>query len=69
MCTGGLALAPGDGVHYLPWLGAQRYAGKVIVVEANLLPAVVPDIAAYRHNVQAAMHMAHLVKVSAANQQ
>ena len=64
VCTGGLALAPDDAVHYLPWLRAQRDAGKVIVVDANLRPSVMPDLTAYRHNVQAAMHMAHLVKVS-----
>jgi fructokinase len=64
VCTGALALAPDDAVHYLPWLRAQRDAGKVIVVDANLRPSVMPDKAAYRSNVHAAMQLAHLVKVS-----
>lgn len=64
VCTGALALDPKDAAHYLPWLRAQREAGKVIVVDANLRPSVMPDKAAYRRNVQAAMQMAHLVKVS-----
>lgn len=64
VCTGALALDPNDAAHYLPWLRAQRDAGKVIVVDANLRPSVMPDHEAYRHNVQAAIQMAHLVKVS-----
>jgi fructokinase len=64
VCTGALALAPEDAVHYLPWLRAQRDAGKVIVVDANLRPSVMPDKNAYRSNVHAAMRLAHLVKVS-----
>jgi fructokinase len=64
VCTGALALAPDDAAHYLPWLRAQRDAGKVIVVDANLRPSVMPDKEAYRRNVHAAMQMAHLVKVS-----
>ena len=64
VCTGALALAPDDAVHYLPWLRAQRDAGKVIVVDANLRPSVMPDQAAYRRNVQEAMQIAHVVKVS-----
>ena len=64
VCTGALALAPDDAVHYLPWLRAQRDAGRVIVVDANLRPSVMPDKEAYRRNVHAAMQMAHLVKVS-----
>jgi fructokinase len=64
VCTGALALAPEDAVHYLPWLRAQRDAGRVVVVDANLRPSVMPDMGAYRLNVHAAMQMAHLVKVS-----
>jgi fructokinase len=64
VCTGALALAPDDAIHYLPWLRAQRDAGRVIVVDANLRPSVMPDKAAYRRNVQEAMSIAHLVKVS-----
>lgn len=64
VCTGALALAPDDAVHYLPWLRAQRDAGKVVVVDANLRPSVMPDKEAYRRNVQEAMQIAHVVKVS-----
>jgi fructokinase len=64
VCTGALALDPNDAVHYLPWLRAQRDAGKVLVVDANLRPSVMPDKQAYRLNVQAAMQLAHLVKFS-----
>jgi fructokinase len=64
VCTGALALAPDDAVHYLPWLRTQRDAGRVIVVDANLRPSVMPDKEAYRRNVHATMQMAHLVKVS-----
>ena len=64
VCTGALALAPDDAVHYLPWLRSQRDAGKVVVVDANLRPSVMPDKEAYRRNVQEAMQIAHVVKVS-----
>jgi fructokinase len=36
----------------------------VIVVDANLRPAIVPDMAAYRRSVHAALQEAHLIKVS-----
>ena len=64
VCTGALALAPEDAAHYLPWLRAQRDAGRVVVVDANLRPSVMPDKEAYRSNVHAAMQIAHVVKVS-----
>ena len=62
--TGCLALAAEDSAKYLPWLRAQRAAGRLVVVDANLRPAVVPDMAAYRASVMAALQQAHLIKVS-----
>jgi fructokinase len=62
--TGCLALAAEDSDHYLPWLQAQRAAGRLVVVDANLRPAVVPDMDAYRASVMAALRQAHLIKVS-----
>ncbi len=64
VCTGALALAPQDAAHYLPWLQAQREAGAVVVVDANLRPSVMPDLDAYRRNVHAALRCADVVKVS-----
>ncbi|MGH6625277.1 MAG: PfkB family carbohydrate kinase [Burkholderiaceae bacterium] len=64
VCTGALALAPEDAGHYLPWLRAQREAGAVVVVDANLRPSVMPDLDAYRRNVHAALQSADVVKVS-----
>ena len=62
--TGCLALAAEDSAKYLPWLQAQRAAGRLVVVDANLRPAVVPDMDAYRASVMAALQQAHLIKVS-----
>lgn len=62
--TGCLALAAEDSANYLPWLQAQRAAGRLVVVDANLRPAVVPDMNAYRASVMAALQQAHLIKVS-----
>lgn len=64
VATGCLALVPDDTTHYLPWLQAQRAAGKLVVVDANLRPAIVPDMAAYRQSVMAALRHAHVIKVS-----
>jgi len=64
VCTGALALAPEDAGHYLPWLHAQREAGTVVVVDANLRPSVMLDLDAYRRNVHAAMQNADVIKVS-----
>lgn len=64
VCTGALALDPADADLYLPWLRAQREAGRVVVVDANLRPAVMPDLAAYRRQVHAALALADIVKVS-----
>lgn len=64
VATGCLALVPDDRAHYLPWLQTQRARGRCIVVDANLRPAIVPDMAAYRDSVYAALHEAHVIKVS-----
>jgi fructokinase len=62
--TGCLALVADDSPKYLPWLQAQRAAGRLVVVDANLRPAIVPDMAAYQASVMAALCQAHIVKVS-----
>jgi fructokinase len=62
--TGCLALIPEDAHKYQPWLQEQRAAGRLVVVDANLRPAIVPDMPAYRASVLAALQLADLVKVS-----
>lgn len=64
VATGCLALVADDSHRYLPWLQAQRDNGHLVVVDANLRPAIVPDMAAYRASVLAALGQAHVVKVS-----
>lgn len=64
IATGCLALVADDAPKYLPWLTSQRAAGKLVVVDANLRPAIVPDMAAYQHSVMNALGQAHVVKVS-----
>jgi len=64
VCSGCLALAPDDADIYLPWLAASREAGKTVVVDANLRPSVMPDLAAYRRHVLAALQFADVVKAS-----
>lgn len=64
VCSGCLALAPEDAAIYLPWLAASREAGKTVVVDANLRPSVMPDMAGYRRNVLAALAFAHVIKAS-----
>jgi fructokinase len=64
IATGCLALVADDADKYLPWLKTQRAAGKLVVVDANLRPAIVPDMAAYRNSVMNALGQAHIVKVS-----
>lgn len=64
VCTGALALDARDTAIYLPWLAAQRAAGRCVVVDANLRPSVMPDLVAYRGAVQAALAHAHIIKAS-----
>ena len=64
VCTGCLALAPQDADKYLPWLQAQKAAGRWVVVDANMRPSVMPDLAPYRANVHQALALADLVKAS-----
>jgi len=64
VCTGCLALAPADADKYLPWLAAQKAAGRWVVVDTNLRPTVLPDMAPYRANIHAALAHADLIKAS-----
>jgi len=64
VATGCLALVEKDAAVYLPWLAAQRGAGRMVVVDANLRLSAVDDVAAYRANVMTALQQAHLIKVS-----
>lgn len=64
VCTGCLALAPQDADKYLPWLQAQKAADRWVVVDANMRPSVMPDLAPYRANVLRALAMADLIKAS-----
>ena len=64
VCTGALALDARDAAVYLPWLQAQRAAGHCVVVDANLRPSVMPDLAAYRAQVHAALAQADIIKAS-----
>ena len=64
VCTGCLALSPDDTATYLPWLQAQCARGRTVVVDANLRPSVMADLAAYRGNVLAALQLADIIKAS-----
>lgn len=64
VATGCLALMAEDQDKYLPWLQAERGAGRLVVVDANLRPAVVPDMDAYCASVMHALAQAHVVKAS-----
>lgn len=64
VCTGALAMDARDAAIYLPWLQAQRAAGRCVVVDANLRPSVMPDLPAYRAQVHAALAEAHIIKAS-----
>ncbi|MDI1244572.1 MAG: PfkB family carbohydrate kinase [Rhodoferax sp.] len=64
VCTGALALSPDDAAVYLPWLAAQREAGRTVVIDANLRPSVMPDLDAYRRHVLAALQYADVIKAS-----
>ena len=64
VCTGALALSPDDAAVYLPWLQAQKLAGRLVVVDANLRPSAMPDLGAYRAHVLATLQLADIIKVS-----
>lgn len=64
VCTGALALSPADATTYLPWLAVQRDEGRRVVVDANLRPSVMPDLAAYRHHVLRTLQLADVIKAS-----
>ena len=64
VCTGALALSPDDGDTYLPWLSAQRQAGRTVVVDANLRPSVMPNLELYRRHVLTALQYADVIKAS-----
>lgn len=64
VCTGALALSPDDAGIYLPWLASQRAAGRTVVIDANLRPSVMPDLALYRRYVLSTLQYADIIKVS-----
>jgi fructokinase len=64
VCTGCLALDPQDAQVYLPWLSAQRAAGRLVVVDANVRPAVIQGMAPYRANILQALVLADVIKAS-----
>ena len=64
VCTGCLALDPQDADVYLPWLATQRAAGRLVVVDANVRPAVIQDMAPYRANILQALTLADVIKAS-----
>jgi fructokinase len=64
VCTGALALSPDDADTYIPWLASQRTQGRTVVIDANLRPSVMPDLAAYQRHVMATLQMADVIKVS-----
>ncbi len=64
VCTGALALSPDDGETYLPWLAAQRQAGRTVVIDANLRPSVMPNLELYRRHVLTALQYADVIKAS-----
>jgi len=64
VCTGALALDARDQHHYLPWLKSQKEAGRWVVVDANLRPSVMPDLASYQAAIHQALALADIIKVS-----
>jgi fructokinase len=64
VCTGALALSPDDADTYLPWLAAQRKAGRTVVIDANLRPSVMPNLDQYRRHVLTALQYADVIKAS-----
>jgi fructokinase len=64
VCTGCLALDPQDADVYQPWLVAQRAAARLVVVDANVRPAVIQGLAPYRANILQALAQADVIKAS-----
>jgi fructokinase len=64
VCTGALALDARDQASYVPWLTTQRGRGRLVVVDANLRPQVMPDRVAYRASIARALAQADIIKVS-----
>lgn len=64
VCTGCLALAPADADIVLPWLRGQRRQQRRVVIDANLRPAAMPDMTAYRQHLWQALGLADLIKAS-----
>ncbi|MCW5222461.1 carbohydrate kinase [Verminephrobacter aporrectodeae subsp. tuberculatae] len=64
VATGCLALVAQDAAKYQPWLAAQRAAGRMVAVDANLRLSAAGAADAYRANVHQALQQAHLIKVS-----
>ncbi|MDD5028894.1 MAG: PfkB family carbohydrate kinase [Rhodoferax sp.] len=64
VCSGALALSPDDAQTYLPWLAAQRQAGRTVVIDANLRPSVMSDLELYRRHVLTALQYADVIKAS-----
>jgi len=64
VCTGALALDARDQAHYLPWLQTQKEAGRWVVVDANLRPSVMPDLASYQAAIHQTLVLADIIKVS-----
>lgn len=64
VCVGCLALAPDDATLYLPWIEHQHQSGRLVVLDINMRPSVVPDMVPYRANVMSAVRFAHIIKAS-----
>lgn len=64
VCVGCLAFAPDDAEIYLPWIAHQHQSGRLMVLDINMRPSVVPNMAPYRANVMEAIRFAHIIKAS-----
>lgn len=64
VCVGCLALAPDDADLYLPWMAQQHQSGRMMVLDINMRPSVVPDMEPYRAHVMTAVRFAHIIKAS-----
>jgi len=64
VCVGCLALAPEDAGLYMPWMAHQHRSGRLMVLDINMRPSVVPDMAPYRAHVLQAVRLAHIIKAS-----